>query len=259
VFKLHKRKSHVTVNLQLFYVMGFFNKNTAAKTKAYVNYTSDGMFGSSKYVDAQSIGFAVNSIAAFSLVWVPPGSGLYILPWVLGFGGCIQFAVGFVAFSRGLTFESCSFLLYACFWSIWGSLRSLNVFDDSEGPSLIVGCISFLVVGLLFLALSTTISKVWFAMSMLFNFMVLAFMLQGLNVPNVNVFEIVVAIAYVLVFTYAFFVTVLKNAYGRDILPVGKPILHISNINSDLSKNFFADPRRATGVRAIAGNVFIIL
>ncbi|OWF46190.1 uncharacterized protein LOC110456033 [Mizuhopecten yessoensis] len=214
--------------------------------------SGDIMLGYSKYVDSQCVGFAANAVAAFSLIWIPSGSDPLILPWTVGFGGLIQFAVGFVSFSRGLTFESCSFLLYASFWSIWGSVRALSVIEGAEGPPLVVGLVGFLVIGVLFLGLSTTVSKIWMMTSSVFCLLVVAFMLHGLNASNYGGFEIAVAIAYVLICTYGVLSTTLRNVWGRDILPEGKPILQVSKLYSDRSQAVFMDPRRATGVKQAA-------
>ncbi|XP_060072266.1 uncharacterized protein LOC132552143 [Ylistrum balloti] len=214
--------------------------------------SEDIMLGYSKYVDSQSVGFAANAVAAFSLVWIPSGSAPLILPWTVGFGGLIQFAVGFVSFSRGLTFESCSFLLYASFWSIWGSVRALDIIEGAQGVTLVVGLVGFLVTGLLFLGLSTTINKIWLLISSVFCLLVVAFLLRGLGVSNYGGLEIAIAIAYVLIFMYGAMSAILKNVWGRDILPLGKPLLQVSKLHSDRSKALFMDPRRATGVKQTA-------
>ncbi|XP_033737262.1 uncharacterized protein LOC117325260 [Pecten maximus] len=229
------------------------NSRKTVDVSSYSNKLSeDIMLGYSKYVDSQSVGFAANAVAAFSLVWIPSGSDPLILPWTVGFGGLIQFVVGFVSFSRGLTFESCSFLLYGSFWSIWGSLRALNVIEGSEGVPLVVGLVGFLVTGLLFLGMSTTVNKIWVMNSSVFCLLVVAFMLRGLKASNYGGFEKTVAIAYVLIFLYGVLSIMLRNVWGRDILPLGKPILQVSKLHSDRYRALFMDPRRATGVKQTA-------
>lgn len=83
-------------------------------------FSKDAMLGYSKYVTMETIGFASNAIASFSFIWVTAETQLLIIPWTVGIGGFVQLASGFICFSRGLTFESLSFLIYASFWSIWG-------------------------------------------------------------------------------------------------------------------------------------------
>ena len=58
---------------------------------------------------------------------------------------------------------------------------------------------------------------------------------------------------FVLVCLYCFVSTALKTVTGRDILPFGKPVLQVSFLHSQGSRALWADARRATGVKAIAG------
>jgi hypothetical protein len=45
----------------------------------------------------------------------------------------------------------------------------------------------------------------------------------------------------------------LRSVIGRDLLPFGKPFLQVSFLHSQGSRALWADARRATGVKAIAG------
>lgn len=244
-------KPKVAMVLAMFQNIGKSRKTTDVSSNSN-KFSEEIMLGYSKYVDLQSVGFLANAVAAFSIIWIPSNSDLLILPWTVGFGGLIQFAVGFVSFSRGLTFESCSFLLYASFWSMWGTVRAVNVIEGAEGIPLVVGLVAFLITGLLFLSLSTTVNKLWLMNSSVFCLLVVSFMLHGLNASNYGGFEIAVAIAYVLVYMYGVLSLTLRNIWGRDILPIGKPILQVSKLHSDHSRALFMDPRRATGVKQAA-------
>lgn len=216
-------------------------------------FSKDAMLGYSKYVTMETIGFASNAVAAFSVIWVQADSELYLIPWAVGIGGLVQLTSGFVCFSRGLTFESLSFLIYASFWSIWGSVRGLGLLTNDQGNGIIIGCISFMIAGVLLSVLSTVVNKVWLVISLLFDLIVLCFLLKGLNVMSADVLEIAVSILFALACIYAALSSVIKNALGRDILPTGLPSIQMSKLHSEGTKAVWADGRRTTGVRKIAG------
>ena len=68
-----------------------------------------------------------------------------------------------------------------------------NVLFQDNGPAIIVGCVGFLVVGLLQLLLSLTVSKAWTALIFMFIMVVIGFLLHALAVPAFFVYQIVVS------------------------------------------------------------------
>jgi hypothetical protein len=102
-------------------------------------FESGTMVGYSRYANLETIGYLSNFISVISFVWIPRDTTLLLLPWNLTFGSFAQFATGFIGFSRGQTFESSSFLIFASFWSIWGSLRALGFTENSSQISLGTG------------------------------------------------------------------------------------------------------------------------
>lgn len=87
-------------------------------------FSEDFILGYSKYLDLDVVGFASNAIVVLAIMWTP--QGLWVIPWAVVFGGLAQFIVGSVSFSRGLTFESCSFITFGALWCIWGPYRGLG-------------------------------------------------------------------------------------------------------------------------------------
>jgi len=222
-------------------------------TQAKGSLSSNVMLGYAKYVDVQCLGYLVNSIAALSIITNSSPYSLSGLPYCLGFGGIVQFIVGFIAFSRGHTFESCSYLIYASFWSIWGTVRILDLNDDFKGTENVSGCIAFFIISITLVGLSITVSIVWFCISCCFSLLVLSFIINGLSNETTEIFHIIISSIFALILLYAFLSSYLKNMFGRDILPTGKPMLTISLLAHGVDKTILADSRRATGVRQIAG------
>lgn len=213
-------------------------------------FSEDFILGYTKYLDLDAVGFASNAIVILAILWIP--QGLWVMPWAIAFGGITQYIVGSVCFARGLTFEACSFFTFGSLWLIWGPARGLGVLAQDNGPPVIVGCVGFLCVGLLLLVLSLTISKVWTLLIVTFILVVLGFLLNALAIPATFVYEIVIAIIFVLVSLYCFLSTALKTVIGRDVLPFGKPVLQVSFLHSQGNRALWADARKATGVKAIA-------
>lgn len=222
-------------------------------TQAKGSLSSNVMLGYAKYVDVQCLGYLVNSVAALSIITNSSPYSLSGLPYCLGLGGIVQFIVGFIAFSRGHTFESCSYLIYASFWSIWGTVRILDLNDDFKGTENLSGCIAFFIISITLVGLSITVSIVWFCISCCFSLLVLSFIIDGLSNETTEIFQIIISSIFALILLYAFLSSYLKNMLGRAILPTGKPMLTISLLTHGVDKTILADSRRATGVRQIAG------
>ena len=216
-------------------------------------FESDSMLGFSKYVSLDCVGFIANVISVLAFIWVPKSITFLSLPWELMYGCCIQFAVGFIGFSRGQTFESSSFLIFASFWSIWGTIRSLNLFRTDLGMSLGVGLSSFLLVGVLFLGISITVNKTWTSIFVCFDLLILSTLLQAIGVEDGYIAERIIGVALSLSFLYAFLSSAIHMYLGKEILPLGKPLQEINKIQKHHDQMLRALARRARGVKEIAG------
>ncbi|XP_048255486.1 uncharacterized protein LOC124112776 [Haliotis rufescens] len=212
-------------------------------------FSSSEMLGFSKYLDLDSVGFALNAVSALAVVWAPLGPA--VMPWVIGFGGIPQMVVASIAFARGLTVESCAFFTFSCLWLIWGPARGLGILVLDNSVAAATGCIAFLCVGLLNMGLAALINKAWFVVCAVFELVVLAFLLRVLAVPAVSVYEIVIIIIFVIVCVYCFAASALKTVWGREVLPMGKPLLQVSYIHSQGDRAIWADAKKQSGVNTI--------
>lgn len=225
-----------------------------------VNNISENLFetntvlGFSKYAESESLGYLANVVTVLAFVWVPQENSFLSLPWIITYGCCLQFVVGFICFSRGQTFESSSFLIFASFWLIWGGLRSLGLFKTDLGMSLGVGICSFLLIGLLFAGISINVNKIWTSIFLCFDLMLLATLLQVLGINDGYMIERIFGTALSISFVYAFLSSIIKMTYDKEIIPFGRPLKEINKIQKDKDQMLWAPARRASGVRKIAGN-----
>lgn len=221
------------------------------------------VLGISKYAESESLGYLANVVSVLAFIWVPQEISFLSLPWIMTYGCCLQFVVGFICFSRGHTFESSSFLIFASFWLIWGGLRSLGLFRTDLGMSLGVGICSFLLIGILFAGISITVNKIWTSIFLCFDLMVLATLLQVLGINDGYMIERIFGTALSISFVYAFLSSVIKLTYGKEIIPFGRPLHEINKIQQYKDQMLWAPARRASGVREIAGkfsiNVALVL
>ncbi|XP_076441112.1 uncharacterized protein LOC143280361 [Babylonia areolata] len=208
------------------------------------------LLGYSRYRDLDAVGFASNAITLLAVFWTP--QGVWVMPWALGFGGLTQYVVGSVCFARGLTFESCSFFVLGSLWIIWGPALGLGFLALDQGPAMMCGCVGLLCAGFLQLLLSLTVSLAWTALLLLFILVVIGFLLDVLALPAAFVYQIVIGVLFVLVCLYCFLSSALRSALGREVLPLGRPLLQVSYLHSQGPRALWADARRATGVKAIA-------
>lgn len=216
--------------------------------------SSDAMLGYSKYADVELVGFGSNATAALSILWVPTESLVFSLPWVVGVGGVLQFLVGCVCYSRGKTFESCSFIIYSIFWAVWGPIRCLSISDDFDHFGMSIGCIAFIVVSVAMSFISLSVNKAWTVMSIMFSLLVFSFLLSSMKVSSTDAFEKVVILLFACICLYCFSAATVKAIWKRDLLWLGRPILPLSYLHTQAQDASWMDANKASGVTAIAGN-----
>lgn len=224
---------------------------TASSKQGKALFSADFTLGYSRYGGFDVAGFALNAIAAVAILWSP--SGLWVLPWAVVLGGIAQMIVGSICFAKGLSFESCAFFTFGSLWLIWGPARGIGTIDQDNSAAIITGCVGFLSVGLLLLGLSTIINKAWTVMTFFFNLIVVGNLLHAVNANGSFIYEIVITVLFVIVCIYCFIATALRSVWGRELLPLGKPFLQVSFLHSQGEQAFWADGKRASGVKAIAG------
>lgn len=224
------------------------------KSNTEGNASSDAMLGYSKYADVDLVGFGANAMAALSILWVPADSLVFSLPWVVGVGGGLQFLAGCVGYSRGKTFESCSFLIYSIFWALWGSIRCIGINNEADSIEMSLGCIAFLVIGVAMSFISMSINKVWTVISIMFDLLVLCFLLHTMKVPSIDVFEQVVLFIFALTCLYCFVASSIKAIWKRELLSLGRPILPLSYLHTQANDAVWMDAKKTSGVKTIAGS-----
>ena len=225
--------------------------NSLSGGKSQELFTADFTLGYSRYGGFELAGFALNAIAAVAVLWTP--EGLWVIPWAVGIGGVAQWIVGSICFSKGLSFESCAFFTFGAMWLIWGPARGVGSLDGDNSPAIITGAIGFMSVGLTLLGLSATVNKSWTALTFMFNLVLIGEILNGVSARGAFIYEIVINVIFVVVCVYCFIATALRSVWGRELLPLGKPILQVSFLHSEGEQAFWADGRTASGCKAIAG------
>ena len=207
--------------------------------------------GYSHYKGFEVVGFVLNAITSVAVLWSP--AGMWPLLWALVFGTLSQLINGAVAFSQGMTFESCAYFTFGVFWAIWGSARGYSDFRLNSSSAIIAGFSGFITAILLLLVLSFAISKTWTLMLLTFQLVVLGYLLNSMNVFGSFYFEAVVTILFSIVCFYCFFAYLIRDVSGKEILPLGKPHLQLNYLHSQGNLVFWADGRRSSGVKSVAG------
>nr|XP_003230159.1 PREDICTED: uncharacterized protein LOC100563185 [Anolis carolinensis] len=211
--------------------------------------------GYSKYADAEALGYAGSTLASFAITmtvgWTSPLSTV-VIPCVVVAGGAVKLLCAFVAFSRGKTLESGIFILYGCFWVIWGLARYGGFYGTAHGgahvPMTLVSLLvlnAFLACGTLFLALS------WFALVLAFELIILSFLLDALGALPAG-YDIAVTIVFGLVSFYGFLSAMVNGTFERPQLPIGRPILKLRGFGGGSPQCPHLPARKASSVKQVA-------
>lgn len=250
IFQTQTMMNFMSTRLPMFRKLVYGKLKGSSKTELF---STDTMLGYAKYGDFDMLGFGANAIAALSIIFVSGRDAVFTVPWVVGLGGIIQFWVGAIGFARGKTFESCSFMVFSIFWSIWGTVRAMNLIPTAASTGTYVGCVCFLIVGVLMMFIASVTNKAWVVLSFFFNLLILSFMLQCFNISNTDLYETVIVIVFSLVCLYMFTASALKAIWQRDVIPLGSPLLQVNYLHSQGIECTWADARTASGVKVIAG------
>ncbi|CAE1228282.1 unnamed protein product [Acanthosepion pharaonis] len=254
LFDRTQLKQYLTIRLS-WCARFIYGKRQAGKNKSKFDHklfsTNFSDMGYSKYINLDTIGFAVNAVASLSILWVPANFTLLTLPWVSIVGGVVQMMVGCVCFGRGLTFESCAFIVFGTMWLILGTARSLGTLALDNSVAMSVCSIAYMITGLLLIGLSLVISKAWFLVTFLFELIALAFLLNSLTVPSYASYEVIVVLPFAFVSLYCFLAAAFKSIWGRELLPTGTPIIQVSYLHSQGNRAFWAHAQKQSGVKGL--------
>ncbi|XP_067099146.1 uncharacterized protein si:ch211-153b23.4 [Osmerus mordax] len=210
--------------------------------------------GTSKYADAEVLGYGCSVLASFAVttsVGVAGPLSVLILPWVVVAGGLMQLLCGSVAFSRGKTLESTAFILYGVMWSIWGLTRYGGLYGDTRGLSLAVGVIGFILFNCLVIVGTLFLNVAWFAYALTFQLILISFLLDALGVLPYG-YDIAVTIIFGLVSFYCFLAHIFNSTFQIPQIPLGEPIMKLRGVGGARHICPHVPARKALSVLQIA-------
>ena len=154
--------------------------------------------------------------------------GLGPVIWLgLIFGGLAQMIAGLQEMRTGNNFGYCAFTAYGCFWISLALLLIGNHYNLYTSSKTDIGW--FLVAWTAFTAILWIASlRINLALAITFTFLLLGFILLDLahfGYPNLTVFagyELMVTAAMA---WYIMAHLIYADVFGRDVLPVGKPLI----------------------------------
>ncbi|XP_077091769.1 uncharacterized protein LOC143744266 [Siphateles boraxobius] len=236
-----------------------FLKNLLSRSNKFVLQTHDKdlhapYLGYSKYADAEVLGHGCSVLAAFSIT-ASLSSGnplaILILPWAVVSGGVLHLICGFIAFARGKTLESTTFILYGIMWTVWGLTRFGGLYGDVRGLHLAVGIISFMIFNVLVTAGTLFLNKAWFVYTFTFQLILISFLLDAVGVLPYG-YDIGVTIIVGLVSFYIFLASIFNSTFKSPQLPFGDPFIKLSGFGGGKDSCPHLTARRSTSVQQIA-------
>lgn len=161
-------------------------------------------------------------------------SGLsFVLPWAIFLGGIAQIIASLFDFKHNNLFGATAFSAYGLFWigMAMSWLIKLGIFGDTLAQAVDVKQLGFVFIGYMILTIVFTISglKMSKAMFVLLLFIVILFL--GLALDSFgcgHVWHSVAAYSELAISLLTFYVLAAKylnSFFGKDIIPVGSPIL----------------------------------
>ncbi|XP_069065373.1 uncharacterized protein [Pleurodeles waltl] len=210
--------------------------------------------GYSKFADAEVLGHAGSILSAFAITMsVDPTDprATVVLPWVVVAGGLLKLVCGSVAFSRGKTLESSTFILYGFMWIIWGLTRYGGLYGPTRGFHMAVGIICFMLLNGFIIFCTLFLSKAWFLYCLTFELILISFLLDAIGALPAG-YDIAVTIIFGVVSFYCFLSGLVSNTFEEPQLPMGCPLLQLQGYGGGSSKCPHLPARRATSVIQIA-------
>lgn len=214
--------------------------------------------GFSKYADAEVLGHACSVLAAFAITASIGDRGpLYVLvlPWAVVAGGMLQLLCGCVCFSRGKTFESTAFILYAMMWTVWGLTRFGGLYGETRGFSVAVGIICFMLFNALVTVAALFLSVAWFAYSLTFQLILISFLLDAVGSLPYG-YDIGVTIIFGLVSFYCFLANLFNGTFQSPQIPLGPALANLRGTGGGKDAALHVPARKAASVHQIAGEGF---
>nr|XP_033802464.1 uncharacterized protein LOC117361363 [Geotrypetes seraphini] len=179
------------------------------------------------------------------------------IPWVLIPGALFQLYVSRIVVQKGRRFGSVMPFCYAAIWATWTWLRFaghlLNISPDNDG-GFTVGAITFLIVNLFLMALSSYANVVLFSLTLVMEVVIVCFLLFTIdNLPLP--LEIVMLAIFATICIYGAAASLVNCIFNRDLLPIGPPLFRevkSENTTETSESCICPDSRRTSGLRTIA-------
>ncbi len=161
-------------------------------------------------------------------------SGLsLVLPWAIFLGGIAQLIASLFDFKHNNLFGATAFSAYGLFWigMAMSWLIKLGCFGDTLAQAVDVKQLGFVFVGYMILTIVFTISGLKMSKAMFVLLLLIVVLFLGLALDSFgcgHVWHAVAAYAELAISLLTFYVLAAKylnSFFGKDIVPVGSPIL----------------------------------
>lgn len=185
---------------------------------------SDSTTGNPAVVGLAGFGLTTLILQFHNLGWCGVGP---IVALGLIFGGLTQLVAGYQEFKAGNNFGYSAFCSYGAFWIALSVILLMNNFGVYKSSTTDIGW--FLVVWTMYTAiLWVGALRIHFAMASTFTLLLSGFILLDLahfGFPGATPLAAVVLILCALNAWYMMAHAILLQVYGKDLLPVGQPVV----------------------------------
>ncbi|MCD7962158.1 MAG: acetate uptake transporter [Rikenellaceae bacterium] len=173
----------------------------------------------------------VTLVASSQKLGITEGAGL-LVPWALFLGGFTQLIASMFDFKHNNLFGATAFGAYGMFWigMAWGWMTNAGVFGENLAGSVDSNQLGFVFAGYGILSLVLTISTIKMnkAMFVLMSLIVLLFLFLSLSTfCTAHIWHYAAAYVELAISIVTFYVLAAKylsGFFGRNMLPVGKPL-----------------------------------
>nr|WP_297162402.1 acetate uptake transporter [uncultured Dysgonomonas sp.] len=161
-------------------------------------------------------------------------SGLsLVLPWAIFLGGIAQLIASLFDFKHNNLFGATAFSAYGLFWigMAMSWLIKLGCFGDTLAQAIDVKQLGFVFIGYMILTIVFTVSGLKMSKAMFVLLLLIVVLFLGLALDSFgcgHVWHAVAAYAELAISLLTFYVLAAKylnSFFGRNIIPVGSPIL----------------------------------
>jgi succinate-acetate transporter protein len=156
-----------------------------------------------------------------------------VVPWAVFLGAMAQLLAGKLDYNKGNVFGATAFCGYGFFWLavafswlIQHGLFGQAMMDAADPKQLGVGFLGYLIFTVYMTVAATETNKVLLIIFVLIDFLFLGLCLSAFGVAH-QFFHNVAAVSELLIAVFSFYgsaANVFKNHFGRDVLPIGKPL-----------------------------------